>query len=103
MGDPRPLTGDEIDALLHRYPGLREDHERCEECGLLPRYFETDHTDIVRVDACLGFLTSVLDACCGHGGRKIPYVRISRVGQPSVDICGGQVIDYASFRQTFER
>lgn len=60
--------------------------------------------DGMEVDACFeDLLGKVMSACCGHGDSKRAYVRIKRLhgnsGSPCVDICGGEVIDYAKFTE----
>ena len=47
--------------------GRMDNGEACTECGNKPT--------IEGHDSCIGTLSNIMNACCGHGGRNVPYVQ----------------------------
>lgn len=57
----------------------------CEACGKTPtERASSSHDDYGGIDPCLGgLIPGVSHACCGHGGRSMPYVTLG--GEPGQD------------------
>ncbi len=77
----------------------------CAACGLPPT--PDDRLQWYSgVDPCLGLLPNVTQACCGHGGRSVPYVVIAPGNAPgtmSPSVVGREDIRYGRAAIAFFR